>query len=117
MAQLTGWTLSKFDSGVTDDNIGPQRRPLVASMSLSWHGTMMPEDPAGYALVWVECDAEHYVFINSDEPDMLWVGNEWDEPIPELLATYAAHLDTNKTYANVGQVLSKLGQWSTRFLE
>jgi hypothetical protein len=77
---------------------------------------MVPDTDDGYALVYVECGNGQYEFITSD-PDMLWVGNEWDEPIPELLAAYAARLDPAKTYANVGQVLSKLGQWSARFIQ
>jgi hypothetical protein len=108
---IKGWVLSRYDQGLEHP------RPLVASMAVTWHGTMVPDVEDGYALVYVECGNGQYEFINSDEPDILWVGNEWDEPIPELLATYAARLDPRKTYANVGQVLSKLGQWSTRFLE
>lgn len=109
--QIQGWVLSKFDMGAVHP------RPLVHSMNVAWHGTMLPDTDDAFALVYVACSADHHEFICSDEPDMLWVGNEWDEPIPELLSTYAAHLDAGRTYSNVGQVLSTLGQWSTRFLE
>jgi hypothetical protein len=109
---ITGWVLTKFDSG---DDMNPLL-PLVASMSIEWHGTMMPDTADGWALVWVRCDVVHLALIRQD-PDMVWIGNEWDVIPAQVLSTYADKLDPAVTYANMGQVLSKLGEWESRFLE
>lgn len=107
---IQGWVLSKFDETPDDP------KPLVASLSVLWHGTMMPETPDGWALVWLEdCDAAHYDLILND-PDIIWIGDEADEVPPEIITTYADHLDPAKTYTNLRQVLTKLGQWESRFL-
>jgi hypothetical protein len=109
---ITGWVLSKFDAG---DDMNPLL-PLVASMSMEWQGTMEPDTPDGWALVWIRCDNVHLEFIRQD-PDIIWIGNEWSKVPQQVLDTYASKLDPTQTYQFLGQVLDKLGEWETVFIE
>lgn len=72
----------------------------------------------GWSLVYLTCDSHHIEFMLSGiDPNVLYVGTEWDEPPQLLLDTYQHVLPKGKTYLTVGQVLAQLGRWDARFTE
>lgn len=100
---VTGWLLSKFDGS----------KPVVASLSIGWQAATGPLT-GGWALVHVQCQPTHVEFFKTDE-DVIWIGGEWVKVPQEVLSTYAAQLDPNETYVNIGQVIDKLAEWNPRF--
>ena len=109
---IKGWILSKCDQ-LTDGTF----RPIISSMSIVWDGCVHPGTPTAdtWVLVYVEVNQGQYEFLQSD-PDVIWIGSEWDAPPPELLTAYASHLTSGKTYANLGQVLTDLAKWEPSFI-
>lgn len=71
----------------------------------------------GWCLVYLTCSTEQMQFILSGtDPNVVYVGTEWDAPPQLLLDTYKAQLPTNQTFTAVGQVLAALGRSDPRFI-
>lgn len=72
----------------------------------------------GWSLVYLSCDAHQAAFIVSGtDPNVVYVGTEWDAPPQLLLDTYSSSITPGKTYTSVGQVLADLGKADARFIE
>jgi hypothetical protein len=106
---ITGWALTKGDR--TDEGL----RSLVDSLSVNYFGMLEPDTDDGWMLVHVACDSEHVAFMKKHPDLFIWIGNEWSKVPPEVLETYAAQLDPNEQYQNMGQVLDKLADLEPRF--
>jgi hypothetical protein len=89
-------------------------RPLVASMSVNWRGPIPPAEDDGWMLVHVACDSAHVAYMKQD-PDFVWIGNEWSKVPAQVLEAYAPMLEPDGQYQNMGQVLDRLADLEPRF--
>lgn len=104
------WVMSKAYQAPNGD-------PVPVAWSYGYNHSHMGFQANGWGLVWLTLDVHQLVFLKSGiDPNVQVVGIERNKPIPLLLETYADKLEGGGPYANLGEVLDKLGEWEPRFL-
>lgn len=107
------WVMSQFYMCPEFDFIWPVCSAYGEGCNCPWH-TLDAVESGQWGLIRMSTTGEH-IEAMKDDPRVLYVGDDWAPVHPKVIEIFGQWLDPTANYLFMGQVISKLAQWSPTF--